>query len=467
MKDFLASKKYYILSAIAFAVFVLIKVRFVSHDEFLLNYPYFTSDSLQWFSDALNIFESNDIAFRNPGLVFLIKILNFFNVTSLLPYINHLVLFILLVTIYKTSRIISKSTIGSFLISLALFANFTVQDFTNYVLADLYAVTFIAVGLYSLIKRRYYRSMSLFIISMYFQNYAYFLLGILSVFLAAKAYKNPKVALNYLKTYKIGMFLFIIAFIPLALFHVYKFILFKNPFYTSVAQFELIKPNVDSCFFYFINTIGLFGILGILVIAFIVFYLLKRRKSADRSVLIVISYYAITFIFWFVLYDWNDRRFILYLVPAFYPLALLLIQYLKIYIGSKVVLIISLLCFLPSFINIQSYAVDNLLSFGVISFEFESFRHGGKHKQYDIRFPANIDVSSYKGIYLLHVLTGKSTKTTNKFKGYFLDTQKYYDVQNSTLCFPQPENYSSYAIGSVVFIVTGRPYGELKSKCSI
>jgi hypothetical protein len=300
----------------------LLKVYFItpkdlSNDNFVFTYTFFTPDGYDWITNAKYLFISDDISYRQFGLVLIIKLLLFFNILGILPLINNFVLLIFMYSSYRLLLILKpgrKSEIIGLVLVLLLYFNYYLQSFANLVLADLYAITFISLAFLALFSHKKKLSFLLLGISWTFQNFSPFLFSvfILYAFITDKNKSTLRKHASHIATYSI------IYLIPMSWWLVYKFLKFGNPFYTKVVQFELLSLNFNSLFYYGFNSLALYGF-TILIVS--IFLITRYREILQNKMLLtfVISI-VITFIFWIILYDWDDRRFLLYFLPYIIPL---------------------------------------------------------------------------------------------------------------------------------------------------
>jgi hypothetical protein len=307
---------------ISIVFFTLLKVYFItpadiSNDNFITSYQYLTPDSYDWIVNGKYLFENNDISFRQPALPLLIKILLSFNILGLLPLINHATLIVLLFIIYKLNFKLKEKEKYQYLILfviLILFNNYYLQYFANYILADLYAITFIAAGFYFLFQKKPLMAYLMLGISWCFQNFSPFLIP---------AFLSYQLTTSGNKFFSIDNFIyyakcFIVFSTPTLWWLIYKYILFGDIFYSKVTQFGLIDPNLNSLSYYGFNSLAIFGfitipIILVLIVKFKSFWLEKHLLSIFIGIII-------TFTLWIVFYEWNDRRFLLYFIPFYVPL---------------------------------------------------------------------------------------------------------------------------------------------------
>jgi hypothetical protein len=296
--------------------------------DFLATYKFMTPDSYDWIANGIGYFVSKDISFRQPGLPMIIKGLHSVNLLFLLPLLNQMVLFTMLLLMYKVTRVLGAKKYIAYLVVLAIFFNYTYQSFANYILADFYAIMFILASFYCLITKRFKSSFFLLGISWMFQNFAPILLPFwyLYTFFSVKhpedlsIRKLPKTFLSYLRdNYKIIALTFVLFLNFNVIFLLYKYLNFGSPLFTNVEQFTLIHPNLISLLYYTVNAYTVFGVFFFVVVSKILKLRIQFARRNLELYLLIISL-VWTLIFWTVNYEWNDRRFLLYTIPFVYPL---------------------------------------------------------------------------------------------------------------------------------------------------
>ncbi len=327
----------------------LLKVYFItpndiSNDNFFFTYQFFTPDGYDWVVNAKYLFVSEDISYRQPGLVLIIKTLMFFNILGILPLINHIVLMVLLYCSFRLILVLNpgrKSEILGLVLVFLLYLNYYLQHFTNLVLADLYAVTLISLAFLALFKKKFSLGFLMLGISWTFQNFAPFILPAFILYPILSNDNRSQFLQKLLRWIPKSLLYGVIFAAPNGLWLLHKYFTFGNPFYTRVGQFELLSPNFDSLFYYGFNSLALFGLVPLIVL----FYLTINYKEVikNKMLLVFVVSIAITFIFWIIFYDWDDRRFLLYFLPYYLPLINLILVSLNlrtIYLALIAVLLV-------------------------------------------------------------------------------------------------------------------------------
>ncbi len=315
-----------ILTAIGVTLFIkylLITPMVGDIDGFLDIYKFTYSDSFDWIANGVRFLENDSITFRNLGLPLIISILNRLGAIYLLPLINQGIFFLMISSIYYSVKSMTKNLRISLAIALLVFFNYSLNLGSNYILADFYAVAFIATSICFLIRNKWYLSFLSLTVSMLFQNFGYYLF-ILWILYYIYLFRNQ--IIKSVKDLRNNLYKLFIIFLPsiLALlvilpWHLYKFLEFNSFFYTKVTQFELIKPNIANTIFYIFNTHTFFGFVMIILLGLLLLSFFKHREILkNRQFIFLVSGFLITWVFWVHLYDWQDRRFLVYLTPWIY-----------------------------------------------------------------------------------------------------------------------------------------------------
>lgn len=296
----------------AFFVFFFARGLLLIYPDLNLTYPFLSSDSYDWIANGLHYAGYNvDFSFRPIGLPLLIALLEKINLLNFLPFFNQTVLFLILVFLYKTVRIFLEK-IPSLLATILFFFNFFLQNMSLYILADIYAVLFIVIGTYFYLKARenqkHYIWASLFwSLSFWFQYaFAYFAVGALLHFLIYRR----KINFKFLGLSLIFPLLFIAGLL------IYKEVAFGSFFYSGVNHASLFIFHLDSIGSYLINVVAVLGIIPF-IIFLISFVKLGKKLFLKENELVNFSLVSMAawILFWVFLYDWNDRRFVVYLIP--------------------------------------------------------------------------------------------------------------------------------------------------------
>lgn len=321
-------RKRYIECAFWIVLFLVLIFKYVvavpDEANFIGSYKYIVSDGYDWYANGKLFLQSTETSIRNPGLPFLIKLLTLAGLPSLIILFNQLILFGIYVLIYVLTFSITKRKLLSYALVLTAFVNYDIQIFSMYILADYYAIMFILLAYFLLFKKKEELSLVSLGVSVLFQNFAFFLFPLFIIYLNFESIKGTFVNFKIKNLYSIAArnLGYLLLFLHLnILWFIYKSIVFGDPLYTGVTQFGLITLNFDSLYFYSVNSVILFGLLPALLIGLIIVGVAKGKVLKDKNLAPLLAGALITFLFWILAYDWNDKRFLLYFLPYIYPLA--------------------------------------------------------------------------------------------------------------------------------------------------
>lgn len=314
------------LGLVLFIKYILITPITGDSIDFLYRYAYTNSDSYDWIANGVRLFENTDISFRNPGLVALIKLLDRLQSLYILPLLNQLAFLGTAIVIWLAVKKLSGRAYPAYILVLVLFLTQGMHDQANLLLADIYAMFFIALGIWQLLEKHWYMALGLLGISALFQNFAFFLMPLWIFYVAFNTgklqdlrvvldSKNLADKLRRLRGLLFWMMNALLLSLNLNLFwFAYKYVLFGNPLYSQVSQFELLKPNLDSLLYYFVNSLGLVGLTSVVLLLLLIW---RSPLVWGRKEYWLLSLnFLISFVFWIIIYDWDDRRFLLYLLPS-------------------------------------------------------------------------------------------------------------------------------------------------------
>lgn len=307
------SKNIKYLLALFVLVFIALKLFSLTYINFLDNYPYFSPDSYSWISDGYHYIGYNtNYVVRAPLYPLLIAALEYIGMLQALPIVGYISFLILILTLYqlllklKTPRLAAVFSISIF------FVSWLFDIYATNVLADIYALTFISISLYFFIcylesSRHLLLSFAFAAFSGLFQYAGFIVLVAYAVTLAFKYRKK-------IFTQKEVYFAFIIFSVIILPWFVYRLIEFGDPFYTKVVQFSLLKFHLDGLMFYLFSTLNFLGIPTFVIALLGVQVFLKRKNYLVK--LTLINYFLGFVVFWALLYDWLDVRFLLYFSPV-------------------------------------------------------------------------------------------------------------------------------------------------------
>lgn len=387
----LTKKSYVKLTFLLIFLILMAKGVVLIFPDLNLSYPYMAPDSYDWIANGLYYtgFDVHFTLLRPPGLPIVIALLEKIKLLPFLPLLNQLILFGILLTTYQIlTRFFSKKV--STITTIILFVNFFLQNLSLFILCDIYALFFISIGFYYYLKsednENYYIYSSLFwSISFLFQ---YAIASVAPAVLVHFFLFRKKISHKTTATSAIFPLLFIGGW------YIFKRIYVNNISQQGIDYVHLIKIHLDSIFFYFINIIS---VLGIFAFIFLVLGVLNElsdwyrhaisKKRLEFSILNILAI-ASWFVFWVLLYDWNDRRFIAYSIPFIVPFIAIVIELLlnRFKKGNSFVRILVVILILLSIIW-SAMAYESVFSFNMLRLT----------NKFTLQFDAYFDPSSVKG----------------------------------------------------------------------
>lgn len=454
-------------------IFILLFIKFylatpLDQELFLSNYKFFTPDSFDWLANGIRFFDSNETSVRQPALSLIIHMLYNLKILYLLPLLNQIVLGLFLLYIFRITYHLLQNRFISYFIVLVLMWNYFIQSFSLLILADLYAMTLIVMAFYYLVNNNCKISFLLLGISWTFQNFSPFLIPawVIYMFLISKPRLEKKYVINILKNLAINGLIFAL---PNGIYLLYKWFRYGDPLYTSVMQFQLIDPNFNSMLYYFINS---FSVFGLIIFILPLFYIFNQKIQVDKKLfLFMIISSIITLVFWIVLYEWNDRRFLIYLFPFVYPLFGLMIKIIldiknNIKLGSIFKLVvIFILFFYPSYFSTSHALFGNLIPLSNSERIILSLDNTNSIGSYPLsvvidrgkeEFPVflrNLN-ALYAEVYgLRHVNRNTSNGFFNEYKAEILN-QKENILSKNEFC--NSKNLSLYELNAISLIVINK-----------
>lgn len=485
LKDFLRKKDatpLVIVVALFFFFTVLLFYRsFLITDpsRFLETYKYFTSDSYDWIVNGIYYFKDSSISLRNPGLPLIIKPLWGLNLLWLLPYINAVAFIVLIFTVNRSVNYLTGSIKISILVSVIMFLNFELLDFSKYILADLYAVLFIALALHFALTSRKNLTYLFLGISTLFQNFAYFIFVVWFVLslidILSKSKENWRIDRQLLittfKTMSGYLLMFLLPLIPI---YIYKTLAFGDPIYSGVSQFDLLRINLNSLFYYTVSIIDLYTMPVLLLCALAGVYYIKNKKVYYYRYLL--SGLLIAIAFWVFAYDWNDKRFMLYLLPflylmlgdGFFYLSKLLRN--NILIRNGVIVLFAITALIQGFTPASSFFVADeiviLPSYKIVV--SSGFQEGyGTYLIRDFSFRRNTHLEVLEVTPFIQEKVGsRYFKTEPNNYSYYNDIMNdRLDTNNKSFCIKPSEAIDFYTLNSVMKINKGYTLADLTIQC--
>jgi len=435
----------------------------LNNNDFLATYKFVSSDSYDWLANGIRLFENDSISYRNLGLPLVINLLHNIKALFLLPLLNQCIYILIAVYVYRICKLVSRKSIA-LLVTLLYLLNFNFNIGSNTILADYYAILFITVSVFYLLRGGYKLSFFMLFLSLLFQNLAVLFIPLWTLMSFSFLNKNIwKVFtdINYKEIFKIIIFSFLIS-LPFTLWLSIRFILFGNPLYSNVNHVELVSPNLDSVAFYTFNSISVFSpliiLLGIFILAKIKVFL------KNKNVLFLLLGLIVNIIFWVILYDWNDRRFLIYFIPWVYPLFAYFLDEIKIKMVYLVILIT--LLFYPTTLPVTSLLAGN--EFPYLHNKYLELEFQGNN--FSVKNQSREDFNSYSMNFnptVYNVLVGseyykQSRSTWYSFYSEYISTN--YDEYKNKICLT--ENIKAYTLKSILIINNNVDIEEVDfSKC--
>lgn len=440
------------LIAVTFFARAYLTTPLVAETTDFLNYYKFTSnDSYDWVANGLRLFSNDTITFRNPGLPLVIKALSSLGLIFLLPFMNYGAFFVLIVFTYLVTKRVANRAVG-LVIAIAMAMNFTFITATSYILADMYAVALLAGALYFFMIKRYYLSLAMLGGSLLFQNIGYFFALIGAGFLL---YENKDYIRKFIKRpnwHRIAktVALCCLALMPIIAWNLYRLVLFGDPLYTKVEQFSLLHLDFDAVLFYGLNSLTMFGLIVVPAVCVVLWKYRSIVRNRDLRLLAVGLLFNT--LFWVFLYDWTDRRFLLYFIPFAYPLIGYAISCIR---AQKIAMAVAaLLLLFPTILPVSSFATGNEFPLSHNRYLLFELQNDGS---YTVK---KQERSVYEGPALLYPALYVTHKNSARYRsaagGTYTRYSEYlnnnYNPATGTLCHVRSNGYSRYVLTSLLFI---------------
>lgn len=275
-------------------------------------YPYITSDSYDWINNGL-FWAGASVApsLRPPGLPFLIAALWKLEALSILPVFNFLFLGLSTAALYVLLRERHNGWISA-IACWFFFANGYVQDFSRYLMAETYAASFLVLAAVTFVRAG--RAPRLWI--------AFGLClgaGFLFSYAAIPASIGFGVALLVVSREDLRrkeLWAGLVAFALIA----GSWLVFRLWFYRGHpggprhGVEALLRPSLANVPFYAFALMALMGLVPLgLYLAGVSRFM--RSPSPPRWRAAVLGPLIAVSLFWFFVYDWADKRFLLYVLP--------------------------------------------------------------------------------------------------------------------------------------------------------
>ncbi|HEX7616104.1 MAG TPA: glycosyltransferase family 39 protein [Thermoanaerobaculia bacterium] len=275
-------------------------------------YPYFNADSYDWISNG--IFwtgASVTPSLRPPGLPLLIAGLWKLGVLSFLPVFNFLFLGLSTAALYALLRERHDGWIAA-IACWFFFANGYVQDFSRYLLAETYGAPFLVLAAVAFVRAgrapRMWIAFGLFLGAGFLFSYAAVPAGVgFGVALLVVSREDLR---------RKELWAGLVAFALIA----GSWLVFRLWFYRGHpggprhGVEALLRPSLSNLPFYAFALIALMGLVPFALYIAGGFRFMRsssppRWRAAVLGPLIAVS------LFWFFVYDWADKRFLLYVLP--------------------------------------------------------------------------------------------------------------------------------------------------------
>jgi hypothetical protein len=281
---------------------------FLLYPNLILDYPFVGGDTYDWLANGY-FMAGHDVRYsvRPPLLPLLMALLLIFSSLPLLPVIIQLTVHVTAVLFYV---FVSKRTTKfiAFITTVALLFNYSFQNMSLEIMADVLAASFLILAVIIFFKTR--KSKHCYIsagafggLSAVTQQAALLLpLAVaVSVFFSRREdYKN------------IWFYAGACAFMAFpAFWFLYKYMAFNTFGDVLVWHFNIVNFHMDSLGHYAYSFFSLFGFAGSVLILLGIFFALKRRHFFEEQFLLLL-FASILFFFVFV-YDYDDKRFLVYI----------------------------------------------------------------------------------------------------------------------------------------------------------
>jgi hypothetical protein len=278
-----------------------------------LDYPFMDGDSHDWIAGGLRL-AGHDV--RDPGrsplLPLLIALLDRLGALSWLPMVLQL-LFHGTILVFYALAAGRGPRLAAFAVSLALLLSHSLHGMSLQVMADVPASCLLFLGgrafvLAGTLPRRYLASGLLSGLSALTQSAG--LLAVIPAALTVLIHRRRDLRSGWLWT---GAFLFVAL---QGLWLAARLTIFGSVGTTTARQWDLIEPGAGSVLFYLYSLVSLLGLPGVLLLgAGLAPAVRAARRDEDRFFWLAL--FAVVAVFFVLLYDFDAKRFLVYLVwPA-------------------------------------------------------------------------------------------------------------------------------------------------------
>ena len=278
-------------------------------------YPYMTADSYDWISNGL-FWSGKPIlaSLRPPGLPFIIAGLSKLGLLSLLPVVSFLFLGLSTAFLYLLLRERHDPWIAA-TASWFFFANDAVQDLAKYVLAETYATPFLILAALAFVRAgrnlHWYPVMGCALGMAFLFSYVAAPAGV-GLALAVVAVRSGDVRRRELWVGALAA-----TGVALGWFAVRMWFHRVHPDAPRHDFEALLRPTLSNLTSYAVLGIALLGLLLLPLYAPGAFRLLRGDADSRRYRVAVVFTGATILVFVAFLYDWADKRFLVYALPFF------------------------------------------------------------------------------------------------------------------------------------------------------
>jgi hypothetical protein len=311
-----------------------------------LDYPFIGGDTYDWISNGL-YFSGEDVRYsgRPPLFPLIMAALIKLDILSYFPVIIWAFVFAAGLIFYKLLILYVKHSVA-FLVTLALWLNFSFQYQSLEIMADVLASCLLLFSAFFFIRaadRKWYYLLCGFFAGLSAVTQQTALLLPIPLIISVMLFRKGDFKI---KEFWGGMAIFI--FFP-GSWYLYKYIQFQTPGDLMVRQWRALKFHLDGIGSYLFSGLSYFGIVGfiLLVVGFMI-WKKKAKKSLDHFFLSFL--FLIILVFFVFFYDYSYKRFLVYIIwfaGIFIGCALFAIKKRAIFVVATVTLLVYSLIPLP------------------------------------------------------------------------------------------------------------------------
>jgi hypothetical protein len=276
-------------------------------------YPYLSPDSYDWIANGLRwAGEPVASSWRPPGLPLVIAALWKLGALSLLPLVNFLFLGVATAALYALLREWHEPWLCA-VAAWFFFANDYVQDFAKYIMAEIYGTAFLALAAFYFIRARRdprkYREFGAALALCFLFSYVA-LPAAVGFGVSLVLSRREHLTVRQLWT---GVVVFGVAVIAWVAFRYVQYHGSMGPRHGVEA---LIRPGLSNVGFYLFAGLALVGLGPLPLYAAGLLEALKPGNPAERDrFFAMLGPLVSVTAFWMFVYDWADKRFLLYVLP--------------------------------------------------------------------------------------------------------------------------------------------------------